>query len=158
MAIVPPDIRHRKYKVICPWEPLVLNSDVSSSLVLPSCQFITFPAFAPTGIPVPGHFLRYHLVPASLCLPDHRSHGLAFLRHPASSPVGSAPHTSRLQPASFLPGSKFPPAYNNQLTLHLPHRGWGNHSRPRSMVPRSFDLIAQWGYKEECASGSCLQL
>lgn len=104
----------------------------------------TSPTFAPTGTPVPGHFLGYHLVPPSLCLPDHRSHGLAFLRHPASSPVGSAPHTSRLQPASFLPRSKFPPSYSNQLTLQLPHRGWGNHSRPRSLVPRSFAVVAPY--------------
>lgn len=45
---------------------------MSSTLVLPSCHFIPFP------LHIPGRFLGRHSVPASLCFPDHHSHGLTF--------------------------------------------------------------------------------
>lgn len=146
MAAVPPDIRQRKYRVICRLGHPVLNSQYE---LYPGVTLLPFYTFPPSH---PRPLSRTSLCP-SVPLLSRPPFPWAYLSwRAASSPAGSA---FSLQPGSFLPRSEFPPSCSNQLKSRPPpHRGWRNHNKPRSMVPRSFAVVAPVGL----LGGMCLSL
>ena len=146
MAIIPPDIHQRKYKVICPLEPLVLNSDESATLVLPSCQLI------PSSLCTNRHTCPRPLSQTSPCpsipLPSRSSFPVGF---PFS---GTQLHLQQEVPPTHPDSSLhcfFVGPNSHHLTTTSSHCscsslcGWSNHSRPRSTVPRSFAVVAPVG-------------
>lgn len=146
MAIIPPDIRQRKYKVICPLEPLVLNSDVSSTLVFTLLPICTFPALHEQA----------HLSQATFSDITLSQHPFAFQTIiPVGLPFsGTQLHLQQEVPPTHPDSSLycfFVGPNSLYLTTASSHCscsslcGWSNHTRPRSVVPRSFAIVAPVG-------------
>lgn len=132
MAAVPPDIRQRKYRVICRLGHPVLNSQYE---LYPGVTLLPFYTFPPSH---PRPLSRTSLCP-SVPLLSRPPFPWAYLSwRAASSPAGSA---FSLQPESFLPRSEFPPSCSNQLK-----------SRPPPQRLEESQQTQKHGPKELCCS------